>query len=250
MRPAVEFLTKPYDTASKFKNWLLCLLCDWKLLDLNFNPLANDLRRYSLLFMEQLVISDGNQMFTFFDHCIKSDILHSPKSPKWYNTLQTALLKDNSSRDTIARFQHIVSLNYDFPPPRAKTNQRECSSSLLITQKAKKQNTMQTVEVPPTQQTTETPEPVVSMNVNHSSSKRGKEKETLQETPEKTTTTIDVNATQSYVPARSIKVTEILLDYTEHRIRTKFAKFWNDHPFHNGNKEYVAKGYHYLRRRR
>ncbi|CAI2195909.1 1566_t:CDS:1, partial [Funneliformis geosporum] len=30
---------------------------------------------------------------------------------------------------------------------------------------------------------------------------------------------------QPYVSARSIKVTEILLDSTEHRIRTKFARF-------------------------
>ncbi|CAI2197517.1 17839_t:CDS:1, partial [Funneliformis geosporum] len=28
----------PYDNATKFKDWLSCLLCDWKLLDLNFNP--------------------------------------------------------------------------------------------------------------------------------------------------------------------------------------------------------------------
>ncbi|CAI2179319.1 10122_t:CDS:1, partial [Funneliformis geosporum] len=28
----------PYDTASKFKDWLSCLLCNWKQLDLNFNP--------------------------------------------------------------------------------------------------------------------------------------------------------------------------------------------------------------------
>ncbi|CAI2177104.1 8811_t:CDS:1, partial [Funneliformis geosporum] len=32
--PLIEW---PYDTASKFKDWLSCLLCDWKLLDLNFN---------------------------------------------------------------------------------------------------------------------------------------------------------------------------------------------------------------------
>ncbi|CAI2187885.1 16880_t:CDS:2 [Funneliformis geosporum] len=44
-----------------------------------YQNIANDLRRYSLLFMEQL-----------------------------YDTLQTALLKDNSSHDTVARFQHIV----------------------------------------------------------------------------------------------------------------------------------------------
>ncbi|CAI2170426.1 18788_t:CDS:2 [Funneliformis geosporum] len=53
---------------------------------------------------------------------------------------------------------------------------------------------MQIVEVPPTQQTTETLEPVVSMDVDLSPSKKGKEKETLDETPEKTTITIDVNA--------------------------------------------------------
>ncbi|CAI2192441.1 18856_t:CDS:2, partial [Funneliformis geosporum] len=69
--------------------------------------LANDLKRYSLMFMEQLVNADGNQMLTFFDYCIRSNIPHSPKSPKWYDTLQTALLKDNSSRDTVAHFQHI-----------------------------------------------------------------------------------------------------------------------------------------------
>ncbi|CAI2192551.1 6840_t:CDS:2, partial [Funneliformis geosporum] len=75
---------------------------------LQHKDLANDLRRYSLLFMEQLVNSDGNQMLTFFDHCIRSDIIpHSPKSPKWYDILQTALLKDNSSRDIVAHFQHI-----------------------------------------------------------------------------------------------------------------------------------------------
>ncbi|CAI2192502.1 6756_t:CDS:1, partial [Funneliformis geosporum] len=53
---------------------------------------------------------------------------------------------------------------------------------------------MQTVEVPPTQQTTETPELVVSMDVDPSPLKKGKEKETLEETPKITTTTIDVNA--------------------------------------------------------
>ncbi|CAI2196197.1 6058_t:CDS:2, partial [Funneliformis geosporum] len=108
---------------------------------------------------------------------------------------------------------------------RAKTKTTRRSSSPLTTQKAKKQNTTQTVEVPPTQQTTETPELVVSINVDPSPLKKGKKKETLNETPENTTTTLDVNATQLYVPARSIKVTEILLDSTEYRIRMKFAKF-------------------------
>ncbi|CAI2192646.1 8977_t:CDS:2, partial [Funneliformis geosporum] len=69
-----------------------------------------------------------------------------------------------------------------------------CSSSPLITQKAKKQNTIQTVDIPPTQQNTETPEPVVSMELDPSPSKKGKEKETLEDTPENTTTTLDIDA--------------------------------------------------------
>ncbi|CAI2193960.1 18626_t:CDS:2, partial [Funneliformis geosporum] len=80
------------------------------------------------------------------------------------------------------------------PGPAIQTHRKgepERLSSPLTTQKAKKQNTTQTVEVPPTQQTTETPEPVVSMDVNPSPSKKGKEKETLDETPENTTTTLD-----------------------------------------------------------
>ncbi|CAI2192159.1 4360_t:CDS:1, partial [Funneliformis geosporum] len=57
--------------------------------------------------MEQLVNSEGNQMFTFFDHCIRSDIQTSTKTSKWYDTLQNALLKDNASRDTVSQFQHV-----------------------------------------------------------------------------------------------------------------------------------------------
>ncbi|CAI2189189.1 3570_t:CDS:2 [Funneliformis geosporum] len=64
---------------------------------------------------------------------------------------------------------------------------------------------MQTVEIPPTQQTKEAPETVVSMEQGSSRTssinggrpfafEKSKEKETLEETPEKTTTTIDVNA--------------------------------------------------------
>ncbi|CAI2187887.1 16881_t:CDS:1, partial [Funneliformis geosporum] len=68
-----------------------------------------------------------------------------------------------------------------------------CSSSPLTTQKAKKQNTMQTVDIPPTQQTTKPLEPVVSKELDFSPSKKGKEKESLEETPEITTTTLDVD---------------------------------------------------------
>ncbi|CAI2192429.1 6466_t:CDS:1, partial [Funneliformis geosporum] len=77
---------------------------------------------------------------------------------------------------------------------QAKTKQRRHSSLSLTTQKAKKQNTTQTVKVPLTKQTTETSEPVVSMDVDPSLSKKGKKKETLDETSENTTTTLDVNA--------------------------------------------------------
>ncbi|CAI2198051.1 20281_t:CDS:1, partial [Funneliformis geosporum] len=66
-----------------------------------------------------------------------------------------------------------------------KQKQRERLSSPLTTNKNKRQNITQTVEVPPTQQTTETPEPVVSMELDPLPSKKGKEKETLEETPEK-----------------------------------------------------------------
>ncbi|CAI2176313.1 10112_t:CDS:2 [Funneliformis geosporum] len=59
---------------------------------------------------------------------------------------------------------------------RAKNKQRGRSSSPLTIQKAKKQNTAQTVEIPPTQQTTETPEPVVFMEVDPPSSKKAKKK--------------------------------------------------------------------------
>ncbi|CAI2197120.1 2785_t:CDS:1, partial [Funneliformis geosporum] len=51
-----------------------------------------------------------------------------------------------------------------------------------------------TVDIPPTQLTTEVPEPVESMEVDPSPSKKGKAKETLEDTPEDTTTSIDVNA--------------------------------------------------------
>ncbi|CAI2191211.1 15611_t:CDS:1, partial [Funneliformis geosporum] len=74
-----------------------------------------------------------------------------------------------------------------------KQKQRERLSSPLTMQKAKKQNTTQTVDIPPTQQTTEPSEPVESMKINTLPSKKGKEKETLEETPEKTTITLDVN---------------------------------------------------------
>src|SRR4051794_13649175 len=53
---------------------------------------------------------------------------------------------------------------------------------------------MQTVDIPLTQQTTETSEPVVFMEVDLHLQKKGKEKETLEETPENTTTTLDVDA--------------------------------------------------------
>ncbi|CAI2167961.1 20585_t:CDS:2 [Funneliformis geosporum] len=39
-----------------------------------------------------------------YDNATKSDIPHSPKPPKWYDILQTALLKSNSSRDIVASF--------------------------------------------------------------------------------------------------------------------------------------------------
>ncbi|CAI2184063.1 16828_t:CDS:2, partial [Funneliformis geosporum] len=93
-------------------------------------------------------------------------------------------------------FQSFKSNNiYGVLPFVASEVLRGRSFSLLTTQKTKKQNTTQTVDTPPTQQTIEPPESVVLMKVNPSPSKKGKEKETLEETPEKTTTTIDVNAT-------------------------------------------------------
>ncbi|CAI2182676.1 10066_t:CDS:2 [Funneliformis geosporum] len=108
---------------------------------------------------------------------------------------------------------------------RAKTKTTRTFVFTVNYAKAKKTKYNANLEVLPTQQTTKTPEPVVSMDVDPSPSKKGKEKETLDETPEKTTTTIDVNATQPYVLARSIKVTEIPLDSTEHRIKMKFTRF-------------------------
>ncbi|CAI2190261.1 13674_t:CDS:2, partial [Funneliformis geosporum] len=84
-----------------------------------------------------------------------------------------------------------------------KQKQRGRSSSPLTTQKAKKQNTMQTVDISLTQQNMETPEPVVSMELDSSPSKKGKEKETLEDTPENTITTLDVdtcfNASENFL---------------------------------------------------
>ncbi|CAI2200426.1 8096_t:CDS:1, partial [Funneliformis geosporum] len=79
--------------------------------------IAKYLRQYSLLYMEQLVNADGNQMLTFYDYCISSDTPNARKYPKWFETLQTALLVNDSSRDTIASFPHVAPMNYDFPPP-------------------------------------------------------------------------------------------------------------------------------------
>ncbi|CAI2186407.1 19218_t:CDS:1, partial [Funneliformis geosporum] len=75
-----------------------------------------------------------------------------------------------------------------------KNKQRECLSSPLTTNKNKKQNTTQTVDILPMQTTSETLEPVVTMEVDPPPSKKGKEKDTLEMIPAKTTTTLDVNA--------------------------------------------------------
>ncbi|CAI2192840.1 1541_t:CDS:2, partial [Funneliformis geosporum] len=75
--PLIEW---PFDNATKFKDCGNTLISSF--IPTKYQSIANDLRRYSLIFMEQLVNSDGNQMLTFFDHCIRPDIPHSPKSPK------------------------------------------------------------------------------------------------------------------------------------------------------------------------
>ncbi|CAI2188132.1 4949_t:CDS:2, partial [Funneliformis geosporum] len=111
-----------------------------------------------------------------------------------------------------------------------KTKQQGRLSSPLTMHKAKKQNTTLTVDIPPTQQTTKSPEPVESMEVNPLPSKKGKEKNTLEETPEKTTTTLDIDTSfdtsENFLDKNmSIRVTEIPLDSTEYRIKMKFAKF-------------------------
>ncbi|CAI2183592.1 3268_t:CDS:2 [Funneliformis geosporum] len=85
----------PYNNTANFKDWLLCLLCNWKHLNIsfdlndvrpnlvlggntpissfiqhNYRGIAKELWRYSLLFIEQLVNVNGNQMLTYYDYCI------------------------------------------------------------------------------------------------------------------------------------------------------------------------------------
>ncbi|CAI2172780.1 71_t:CDS:2 [Funneliformis geosporum] len=70
-----------------------------------------------------------------------------------------------------------------------KTKQRGRSSSLLQTNK--KQNTNKTLDIPPVQSTSETVVPVVTMEVDPTSSIKGKEKDTPKETPKKTDAPFD-----------------------------------------------------------
>ncbi|CAI2179768.1 14833_t:CDS:2 [Funneliformis geosporum] len=61
---------------------------------------------------------------------------------------------------------------------------------------------------------------VITMEVDPLPSKKCKEKETLEETPENTTTTLDVNTND-------------------------ICKIQNDHSFHNENKEYEATSHYH-----
>ncbi|CAI2170095.1 12507_t:CDS:2 [Funneliformis geosporum] len=101
-----------------------------------------------------------------------------------------------------------------------KNKQQERLSSPLTTQKIKKQNTKQTVNIPPTRQTSENPELEVTIEVDPLPSKKGKAKEMLEVTPDKTTI-LDVNASFDVL----IRLIEIPLDSTEYCIKTKFTKF-------------------------
>ncbi|CAI2179318.1 10121_t:CDS:2 [Funneliformis geosporum] len=65
--------------------------------------------------------------------------------------------------------------------------------SLIKDISPKKENTTQTVDISPTQQTSATSEPVVSMEINPLPSKKSKEKETLEETSVKMTSTLDID---------------------------------------------------------
>ncbi|CAI2195248.1 1700_t:CDS:1, partial [Funneliformis geosporum] len=63
----------------------------------------------------QLVNSNSNQMLIFHDYCVRPDVSHSTKYPKWFDTLQIALLSNSSSRETVSSFPHVIFLRYDFP---------------------------------------------------------------------------------------------------------------------------------------
>ncbi|CAI2193322.1 20133_t:CDS:2, partial [Funneliformis geosporum] len=76
----------------------------------NYRGIVKELWRYFLLFMKQLVNVNDNQTLTFYDYCVRLDIPQATKYPSWFDTLQTALLSNSSSRETIASFPHIVSL--------------------------------------------------------------------------------------------------------------------------------------------
>ncbi|CAI2201592.1 7585_t:CDS:1, partial [Funneliformis geosporum] len=50
----------------------------------------------------QLVNADDNRMLTFYDYCVRPDVPQATKYPRWFDTLQMALLSNSSSRETIA----------------------------------------------------------------------------------------------------------------------------------------------------
>ncbi|CAI2199069.1 4081_t:CDS:2, partial [Funneliformis geosporum] len=82
---------------SDFYQWLLMAHSEALLYMMNNSGIMGTTIR-----LQQLVNADSNQMLTFYDYCVRPDIFHATKYPRWFDTLQTALLSNSSSRETIA----------------------------------------------------------------------------------------------------------------------------------------------------
>ncbi|CAI2194014.1 14400_t:CDS:2, partial [Funneliformis geosporum] len=77
----------PYTTPSKDSDWIANAL----LIPEQYKEFATDLRKYSLLFLEQLSYSHGRAMLTFADLSVYQNTLHIGKIPAWFIKLQESL---------------------------------------------------------------------------------------------------------------------------------------------------------------
>ncbi|CAI2196319.1 3326_t:CDS:2, partial [Funneliformis geosporum] len=88
-----------------------------KLIPKRYKEFATDLRKYSLLLIEQLSYSHGRSIFTFANLSVYQNTPHIGRIPTWFIKLQEQLL-NSIKGDLHQKFPHSKECYFDFAQPK------------------------------------------------------------------------------------------------------------------------------------